>query len=1232
MTDETDQSIIGDSSGENPGTESSQVQADYPKPVPDSDRFAGPFPGKTTFTGSVPNLSQIPAGDRIVEIWESKTKLVASVPLSSDGRWTATLDTVDGKPFYAAKLVKGSAYFDFSSLMYTAPLKVLTINQPAKDWVGAFPTISGTNAYPLAPVKLYRNGDGNTVYGSTNASVFGTWSIRVTGVSPASVMDFTCRQSWGDVHSQWAPAVKFKLLAPPTVEIPAGSIGLLASISGTATGASSGTKVNVYRDLSNEKLCIGLPHLIQRWQGYFTSAMKPGVVNVRAQQDDRGVLSEPSPLYTLRVHPDAPIISEIRWSNLAMIFKGNGYSGATVEIYPESGEPISTTVVNTQGVFERNIVVLPGTYKGWKIRQKIQDGAGWIFSPYSSSEIKFDVPTPDPTVNTPTLIGQIPTVTGRGSVWHGQEAATIVVQLIGTTTVTLSPAAVTATGDWTATTATAVAPGSYTVSVRQLMNGVYSLPVTAPAPLIIKPLAPADILVVPDGLSATVTGSCWPRASLILLFKVGGEEIPIPAIGAPDGKWTLLPMTFVPGDYTFTVTQTVSEQTSPPAGPIAFNIATPKPVITFPGNQQETGFRPEIKGTNGYDGATVAVFDNKVEGPALGQTIVPASGAWTVNLSKDLTVGEHDIFALQTFEKQASQPSAFVLFNVMVPVPSIVVPVNNRYYARRSEFSGTALPGAKVTLYLVENPGLPNETEIEYLPPGGVVVDVNGNWKANVFFEQVGSKNLRIKQAYAGGTRSSVTRTFLTVPNAPMIESPNAGESVNPAAVVLSGHGFPGDNVKVRRKGYTEVIGNYVVNAVGQWSGTLTSTLNGASPYSLETWSTRDGLGGDISDAAVVNLQDLDTPFIEHPSPGDVLVSRLVFSGQGLPGAKIQVADLFNPEIPLAPVTTVDEFGEWSVKGNTTFVAGPHWVIVQQTLGEKKSPWVRSGRFIIEAPPTGFMAPTLDRPLPGAQVGLEPMLAGRGVAGAELFLLHNGKTESLTHVNAQGCWSARLPELAVGKFTFAIIQARLNFWSAPLTPDVTVDVIQVKDNFAAPTVEFPTPGSTVDARFWLSGKGMPGAIINVHKSLHGATVYASVLVDAFGNWRACVNQAIPVGIFSLTVRQLLDGKSSAFCDDVVVTVNDALPVPFFDNTPVGSQIAPVTRIYGTGFPGAKVVLHKSGDASTVWGEGEVNAKGYWAIWTKSLPLGPFTMTAKQVKGTLNSGWMPQRAFTVVNAG
>ncbi|MBS4089663.1 hypothetical protein [Pseudomonas rustica] len=1145
------------------------------------------------------------------------------IPVDGNGHWATV---ISNRTNTELKFVTQQTSNGITSNHSTAAHTVYLVGKPIitrpQDGIVLTPkpTITGTGC-PGAKIQIVEGGVGNHVFGEGVVAANGSWSVTITTALPERPINLTCNQTLQSVVSVWADSHQFSVLSAPVVANP-GLVDVLPTLTGTHSTGVPGIQIDIYRDLSDEKIGQGVTGANGAWSATITTALVPGVARVTALLRFYSNASTRSAPVALTVRPAPPVITQIIHSGTTTIFKGTGFPGATIEIHPGSGTQNATALVNSQGYFETTpITIKPGTTgSDWGARQKIANGSAWIFSIYHPDAPVFDVPTPVPTVNTPTLIGQIPTVTGRGSVWQGLAAATIVVEFIGTTTVTLSPATVTATGDWTATTATAVAPGSYTVSVRQLMNGVYSLPVTAPEPLIIKPLAPTISSVVLEDFSPRIKGTCWPGASLSLTYT--GETTH--SFSSADGNWEFRrDSKFKPGKHSFSVIQTFGGQDSVAADPETFTVETPKPVITFPDKQQETDFRPEIKGTNGYEGATVAVFDNKVEGPALGQTIVPASGVWTVSLSKDLTLGEHDIYALQTFETQASERSVSVRFAVKVPKP-LLTPVPNNYYPRRSTFSGTGWPGAAVKLSF---------DGVDYPVTGGIKVDANGQWSALVFLEQLGGKTLKITQTYGGGDGESVNYAFVTVTNAPTIESPSAGEWVDPLSMVVSGYTHPGDTVVVRRlgAGAGDNLGAFLADSEGRWSGTV-KKIEGDTNYSYWAYSTKGSFGGDPSDTAVVNLQDLTAPLITNPSGGEVVVSRVVFSGRGLPGGTIQVADLFNPSINHAPMTTVDQSGKWSVEGNTDLAPGPNWVVVQQTSGERKSPWVRSGRFIIEEPPTGFSAPTLDRPSPGEKVGLEPMLAGSGVVGALVYVRHNGKELQQVRVDEKGRWAMRLPAFAVGVKTLTVLQARYGVWSAELKPNPTFNVVQVSADFAAPAIDSPLTGATVDRRFWISGKGIPGARVNVHKSGDGTTVYATAVVDAYGDWCACINRELPVDDFHFTAQQILDGKASLyFAPTVVVKVADIVPVTMLESHSNGEQVAPVMLLKGRGFPGATLNVYQLRDHSTSWGTAKVDTQGYWEVVTKPLPLGKISLNVAQFSSP-GSSWGRDYEFEVVNAG
>lgn len=1147
-----------------------------------------------------------------------------NIPADGNGFWNVTITNRTNRilPFVTQQTSNGitSSHSTATHTLYLLGKVIITRPQDGIIF-GNTLTIRGTGGCPGAEIRIHENNDGSTVYGKAFVTPSGAWAVVLDKPLPRNPIYLTCRQVMQGVQSVWADSKLFAQLSPPSINQP-GVVDVLSPINGTHSTGVSGIQVDIYRDLDTTKVGGGTTGP-NGWTGTINNVLQPGAHKVQPLLNYYNNLSVRGPSITLHIRTAPPVIQTVEYRGAYIVFNGIGHPSATVQIHPGSGSPNATGVVGADGKFQTGpIMLLPGrTVAGWGARQFISDGAGGkIDSLYHRDAPSFKMPTPVPVANSPIPDAQRPSFGGTGHVWTGHAAAQIEIRLDGATHSALPRISVASNGTWLLKASQAIAPGSYKVTVLQLMNGVYSLPIELKDSLIIKPLAPANVLAVPNGLSAEVSGSCWPGASLLLLLKPGDLEVAIPASSTAEGKWTstVAPQ---PGGYNVTVTQTFSEQTSPHAGPVPFNIATPKPKITSPVNQQETDFRPEIKGNNGYPGATVAVFDSKVTGPALGETIVPESGDWIVELVNELALGEQDIYTLQTFKTQASERSVSVRFNVMVPVPELT-PSDKDFYARCSEFKGKGLVGAVVKLII-------NGAIYETLKD--VLVDENGNWIVAVYQSEVGVKTLQISQTYAGGTRKTDETTFITGPNAPDVESPESGAWVDPRNAFFAGHGHPDDTVFIRRADTHENLGSTVVNEDQQWSMHI-KTLEGDTQFPVYAYSDRSSVGGDHSATKVINLQDLAVPRFVYPFAGLVHISTMLFSGRGIPGATIWITDAFNPQNALAPNAIVDENGKWSTLSYKDFTKGPHWVVAQQSKDGKKSPWVRSGRFMVESPLSGFMRPYVLRPYPGAQVGRKPWLAGIGVVGAVVYIFFGGKELCQALVGANGSWAAPLPELALGPTTLRVVQARHGYWSEDATPP-TFKVIQVIDQFDAPTVVSPAAGETVDTRFWIKGKGMPGAEVEVRNFNNGNILYGTVIVDPYGDFQLCMAQSVPLGNFTYTVRQTLDGQNSKFSSGVTVTVVDALPAPTLESHLNGEQIAPLTTMHGRGFPEAKIQVRDVTNGNFVLCEAVVNKKGYWEAVTQNLPLRFIRVTAWQVLSPKpNSPWMTEIGVTVVNAG
>jgi hypothetical protein len=338
------------------------------------------------------------------------------------------------------------------------------------------------------------------------------------------------------------------------------------------------------------------------------------------------------------------------------------------------------------------------TQYAFDVQQSVTDRDGGRIKNTGWTEALVTMITPKPTLNTPTLSGQIPTFSGRRNVWETTRAGHIQIQLNGLPNAFL-PILEGSAGSWNITATGKIAPGSYTVMARQWINNRWSEFTVLSAPLIIKPDLP--LVTKPDSAPVELTtefvGSTWPNADVVVRYK-DGAQIHAFKSNLTTGAWSFNATLKSPGRITVQAQATFGGQASGWKDH-TFTVKTPVPGITYPQNNGEVGFKLIVEGTNAFPASTIKVFDATISNKVLGQTTVQTSGAWKVELDKEFEKeGPQDIYAVQEYGTYASERSAQITFNVKVGVPVITTPAANSRFARSSEVVGTGLPAALVTL------------------------------------------------------------------------------------------------------------------------------------------------------------------------------------------------------------------------------------------------------------------------------------------------------------------------------------------------------------------------------------------------------------------------------------------------------------------------------------------------------------------------------------------------------
>ncbi|WP_148058186.1 hypothetical protein [Pseudomonas brassicacearum] len=1024
-------------------------------------------------------------------------------------------------------------------------------------------------------------------------------------------------------------------IAPPVIDTPNLGDTVETSVTIEGTGRSL-AYVWAYQGSTGNGLGKSLVGFVgeepgddpNRWRMQ-PSNVKPGSFTITAMQKLGSSESLRGIPLTLRVRPpqlppfdvDSPNETTVR-------LRGPAYNAEQAHTkvhihYQGDSSPPLPDIDASNGAWEKVFTdLLPKTTPyAFEVQQSVSDLVGGRIRCSAWRSVQVTVICPKPRPDAPTLNGQIPTFTGRGSVWTGQAAARIEVRLNGSTHALLGQANVAVGGAWTVRATAKLAPGTYVVTVLQLMNNVWSIAATAPN-LIIKPDLP--VVTQPGSASVELTtlfeGATWPNADVVVRYK-DGAQIHAFKSNVTTGAWDFNATLKSPGRITVQAQATFGGQASGWKDH-TFTVKTPVPGITYPPNNGEVDFKLIVRGTNAFPASTIKVFDARINNKVLGQTTVQTSGDWAVELDKEFeTAGPQVIYAVQEYGTYASERSAQITFNVKVGVPVITTPAANGRFARSSEVVGTGIPAALVTLKI-------GNTVIA----SDIVVDAGGDWRGTVNLPTVGSTTMVAEQNYKGGMRPSINRVFTVVPNAPVIESPSGSEFVTSAWVVVSGAGYSGDTVSVTRVGDEEVIGSFVVDERGYWSGKLTKTLAGANPYSLRARSTLNAVVSDWSVASVVKLLAVG-PTLYEPAAGDWVGTQPFYRGLATAGATITVSSCFNPEQVLAS-TTAGANGRWEIQSTQTLPEGACRVVVRQISGGVVSEWVESGRFMVERMAKDFTAPTVDYPKPGDSVGRKPVMSGSGVPGAQVLINKAGDSAPLARsfVDREGRWTASftaaLPE---GAFTYSVLQLRDGVSSASRLPDQAFNVVQVAADFPGPIIAGPQMNETVEVQPLISGTGMPGARVDVHQT-NNQQAQASAIVNAQGVWSLRL-PVLAVGPYHFGARQFIDGQFSVYCAPISITVTNTISPLVVFSPQNDTQVPSRSLIRGTALPGATVNLRKGGDGITDYGTGVADAEGHWAIVTHALPVGPFLLSGNVTKAGMTSAWIPVPVpLRVVNAG
>ncbi|MDR9754608.1 hypothetical protein RG836_24500 [Pseudomonas sp. SZMC_28357] len=747
---------------------------------------------------------------------------------------------------------------------------------------------------------------------------------------PSGTLIVEAQYSLPGFRHGYSPPLTVRVLGRPTITTPPSTVDTTFTIRGG--NGLHGALVEILNDFNTTKVGQAGVFDPPGWSGSIT--VDPGLVTLVARQGTEGVFSSRGNTVIFKVRP--PRLSSVTVAPLAnagLRFSGTGYKGATVDVYKVSGpgsQTLPSATVSSAGTWSVDSANWPPGQYSFRATQKVSDkSGGWIFS----TEYTFDyvVVLPPPTVS---YTGDYTPVFSGG----GYTGATVELYNPGGGS-KVAPDARVSGGSWSSTASEVWGPTwKRMVHLRQTLDGQTSEGWVA-LEVSIGPLAPVitEISTIEDGQqSPTFKGTCWAGALVTLWFSDSAQTHQATVNG---DQWTFRRDTPFAVDITHHVTaiQRAAGQDSP-EDRRAFSLERflPQPLFTAPAPGEEVGRNLLVKGKGGIAGGQIEIHDAQFGGLVGTSASLVVDGDWEAQLD-GLAFRAYTVTAVQVMGERQSEPSAELTFRVVVLPPVIEVPAPDGTQPRIGTVSGTGLPGAMVTVWLLG---------VEAPLFADVRVQNDGRWERRDVTLEIGRHSLRARQTFAGReSQDSLAQAFRVVPLAPTIESPVIAAPVG-RQVVVSGFGYPADTVAVALGSAPQtVLGRAPVLADRTWSVAV-ELVGSAGNHDLIATASSGEFHSSPSLPRPVRLGPY-VPSIEVPAPGRWVTDPVVFAGQGQPGVG-ELVSWFNPERQLVQDIVVTANG-WRSQSTLRLPQGGYWVRFRQVIGTGgdsiQSDWADSRRF-----------------------------------------------------------------------------------------------------------------------------------------------------------------------------------------------------------------------------------------------------------------------------------------------
>jgi hypothetical protein len=745
-------------------------------------------------------------GSTITVVKQANHYDTVSVPTTASGTTKAWEAAAKATPLQPSGYLTVEAQYKLGSHGYSDPMGFWVLGAPAISAPAAISeqdqvfTLTGNNGLAGAKVEIFKDLT-QTKVGGSGVLTSANWSVQVT-VDPGSQSLVALQSHSGKQSSRGAPR-SFKIRPPAftavNVESPTETSVRFSGIGHTGAIVEITKKSGPGgQTLPSVTVVNGV------WQVDATN-WSPGQYSFSATQkvsdnNSGWIVSTP---YTFTCKWELPVPTNVRYTrDYAPIFSGNGYNGATVELFnPNRVDKAAPDVLVTGGGWssQASTVWGPTLKREVHLRQRLGQvvSDGWVVLQVTIAPLA-------PVIT--EMIDNEYTPIFKGTCWAGA-----LVNLKFSDDPKVYPAVV-QSSTWTYTRPTPFeAEITHTVTVTQRAAGQdspstllsFSVNRSLPTPVFTAPEVNEEVgrdLLV-EGMDGVAGGQVQLKDAQFT------GDLGKSAFLTMDGYWSVALQRLEFREYRVKAVQVMGSRESLPTDVHVFKVVVLPPVIEVPAPGEAIARTAIVSGV-GMSGARVDVYLEGVAEPLLRDLLVNSAGHWRSE-AVTLEIGHKALRARQTFEGRPSKDSPRQAFRVVPAAPSIETPVAVGQVGRQVVVSGFGYAGDEVVVAFGDEP----DTVL-----GRALVRNDRTWSVAVELNRPGGNYSLIAVQSRGEFHSSPSedRPVVLGSYRPSVDVPAPGRWVSDP-VGFAGQGQTGTGVLVSWYNPERVLANDIVVTDEGW-------------------------------------------------------------------------------------------------------------------------------------------------------------------------------------------------------------------------------------------------------------------------------------------------------------------------------------------------------------------------------------------------------------------------------